>query len=336
MDELMIRQNSDPTIPALVLTGDIEARLAAYAAASRGAFAKNTERAVRADLAVFAGWCTEHGVPSCPASPATVAAFLDDMASTRKVSTLRRYVASIAHLHRAAGLDTPTGDSAVRLRLRALARAAAEHAQEQARPVKEQAEGITQRDVDRIVATAGSTPRDLRDVALLLVGRDLLARRAELVALRVEDITRAEDGTGTATVRRSKVDQAGEGADCFLGHETMVALDRWLSVSGITTGPLFRSLRKGGRGTERALDAGEVSAILKALANRARLAVDRVQRVSGHSLRVGMAQDLVAAGLDLPAVMVAGRWKSPTMVASYARKLLAGRGAVAQYHAKRG
>jgi hypothetical protein len=34
--------------------------------------------------------------------------------------------------------------------------------------------------------------------------------------------------------------------------------------------------------------------------------------------------------------MVAGRWKSPTMVASYARKLLAGRGAVAQYHAKRG
>lgn len=331
----MIRQSIGSTVVTFVLEGDVEARLAAYTAAARGAFSKNTERAVRADLAVFTSWCTAHGVASCPASPATVAAFLEDMATTRKVSTLRRYVASIAHLHRAAGLETPTGDSAVRLRLRALGRAAAERAQEQARPVKVQAEGITQRDVDRIVATTGSTLREIRDVALLLVGRDLLARRAELVALRVEDITRAGDGTGTATIRRSKVDQAGEGADCFLGTETIAGLDRWLEASGITAGALFRSLRKGGRVTDRALEAGEVPVILKALASRARLSADRLLRVSGHSLRVGMAQDLVAAGLDLPAVMVAGRWKSPTMVASYARKLLAGRGAVAQYHAKR-
>lgn len=332
----MSGQSVGSAVPALVSNGEIEARLAAYTALSSGAFSKNTERAVRADLAVFTGWCTEHGVASCPASPATVAAFLEDKAKARKVSTLRRYVASIAHLHRAAGVETPTSDSAVRLRLRALARAAAERAQEQARPVKEQAEGITQRDVDRIVATAGSTLREIRDVALLLVGRDLLARRAELVALRIEDITRSKDGTGTATIRRSKVDQAGEGADCYLGTETMIALDRWLEASGMTAGPLFRSLRKGGRVTERALEAGEVPVVLKSLARRARLSADRVQRVSGHSLRVGMAQDLVAAGLDLPAVMVAGRWKSPTMVANYARKLLAGRGAVAQYHAKRG
>ena len=329
----MIRQSVGSSVPVPV--ADIETRLAAYTVAAKGAFAENTERAVRADLALFSTFCTEHGLTSCPASPATVVAFLDDTVQTRKVSTLRRYCASIAHMHRAAGVPSPTIDTAVTLKLRALARAAAEHAQEHAVPVKVQAEGVTQRDVDRIVATTGSTLRDVRDVALLLVGRDLLARRSELVALQVQDITRAGDGTGTATIRRSKVDQAGEGADCYLGTETMIALDRWLEASGITAGPLFRSLRKGGKVTDRALAAGDVPALLKALARRARLADERVERVSGHSLRVGMAQDLVAAGLDLPAVMVAGRWKSPTMVASYARKLLAGRGAVAQYHARR-
>lgn len=332
----MIRQSVGSGVPAVALDGNINARLAAYAAASHGAFARNTERAVRADLAVFTSWCTKHRVESCPASPGTVAAFLDDMASARKVSTLRRYVASIAHLHRAAGVEVPTSDPTVRLRLRSLARAAAKRAQEEARPVKVQAEGLTQRDVDRIVATAGSTLREIRDVALLLVGRDLLARRGELVALHVDDITRNADGTGTATIRRSKVDQAGEGADCFLGHETITALDRWLAAAGITSGPVLRSMRKGGRVTERALAAGEVATTLKALARRARLAADRVQRVSGHSLRVGMAQDLVAAGLDLAGIMQAGRWTSPAMPAAYARRLLAGRGAVAAYHARRG
>jgi len=323
------------TLMTAIPQSAIQARLLSYARASEGAFSANTERAVRSDLRVFADWCVENGLPSCPAAPATVAAFLASMAATRKVSTLRRYTSSIAHLHKAVGLPSPVGDTMVSLRLKALARAAADRAVQESTPVRDQAEGLGQRDVDRIVATTGSTVRELRDLALLLVGRDLLARRAELVALQVGDVTRNDDGSGVATIRRSKTDQAGEGADCYLGHETLAAVDRWLAASGITSGALFRSMKKGGNVTERALAAGEVSITLKALAKRAKIAVDRAQRVSGHSLRVGMAQDLVAAGLDLPAVMVAGRWKSPTMVATYARKLLAGRGAVAQYHARR-
>ena len=40
----------------------------------------------------------------------------------------------------------------------------------------------------------------------------------------------------------------------------------------------------------------------------------------------------MAAGGELPAVMVAGRWKSPGMVSRYAEGTTAGRGAVARYH----
>ena len=53
---------------------------------------------------------------------------------------------------------------------------------------------------------------------------------------------------------------------------------------------------------------------------------------SGHSPRVGMARDLVRAGIELPSLMTAGRWRTPVMPAHYTRNEVAGRGAVAQFY----
>ena len=53
---------------------------------------------------------------------------------------------------------------------------------------------------------------------------------------------------------------------------------------------------------------------------------------SGHSARVGMTVDLVAAGASLAAVQLAGRWASSRMPALYARGELAGNGAIARYY----
>ena len=60
---------------------------------------------------------------------------------------------------------------------------------------------------------------------------------------------------------------------------------------------------------------------------------DNRDGVGGHAPRIGMAQDLTAAGVGLPALMVAGRWKSERMPAHYSRGEVAGRGAVARYYA---
>ena len=53
---------------------------------------------------------------------------------------------------------------------------------------------------------------------------------------------------------------------------------------------------------------------------------------TGHSARVGMAQDLARTGTELPALMTAGRWQSPTMPARYTRAEQAGRGAIARFY----
>ena len=53
---------------------------------------------------------------------------------------------------------------------------------------------------------------------------------------------------------------------------------------------------------------------------------------SGHSARVGMAVDLARSGVELPALMAAGRWSAPAMPARYTSAETAGRGAVARWY----
>jgi len=103
----------------------------------------------------------------------------------------------------------------------------------------------------------------------------------------------------------------------------------WLDVSGIASGPLFRSLRKDGTVGGK-LDPSQVPRIYKGMAARAGLRAGLVRRISGHSPRVGAAQDMIASGIGIPAIMQAGRWKSARMVQRYGERLLARRGASAQ------
>ena len=298
-------------------------RLADYARQADGAFSENTARAIRADTAIFSTWCAEQDLVSLPASGDAVAGFIDAMAENRKPATIRRYVASIGHLHRAAGLDDPTKANPAKLALKRLGRQHGSR-QQQAAPLGEMA-------VERVLATTKGSLIDHRDIALLMVSRDMLARRSEVVALRLEDIQFGDDGSATVLVRRSKTDQGGEGAMLWLSPRTTKALQAWLDGAGITGGVVFRSVDRGGH-VGGALDAGDVARRFKVMAERAGIPADQI---SGHSARVGMAQDLVAHGAEMAAVMQVGRWKSPTMPARYAERLSAGRGAVAQFYANR-
>ena len=57
---------------------------------------------------------------------------------------------------------------------------------------------------------------------------------------------------------------------------------------------------------------------------------------TGHSGRVGMAQDLAAAGVELPALMQAGRWQSSRMPARYTERQAADQSVVARYYQQKG
>ncbi len=61
-----------------------------------------------------------------------------------------------------------------------------------------------------------------------------------------------------------------------------------------------------------------------------------LKRVSGHSTRVGLNQDLFASGEDLAGIMDALRWKSPRMPLAYNRNLAAEHGAAGRLMKKLG
>jgi hypothetical protein len=62
---------------------------------------------------------------------------------------------------------------------------------------------------------------------------------------------------------------------------------------------------------------------------------EEIAGISGHSTRVGAAQDMVRYGVDLVGAMQAGRWKTSAMVARYSARLLAKRGGMAQIAGRR-
>ena len=253
----------------------------ACAVAARGALSANTERAVRSDLAIYAAWCADRGVPALPASTETIAAFVDAMARVRAPATVRRYVASIAAAHRALGRAKTTRSEPVR---RALQRMHRRTGRRQA-----QAKGLTGALRQRLLDAPGERLIDVRNRALLAVAYDTLLRRSELVSLTVSDVLEEINGTATVLVRRSKADPEGRGATVYLARDSVGRVREWRQRSGVCDGRLFRSL-----------------------------------------CRVGAAQDMVASGIGMAAILHAGRWKTTTMVNRYGERLLARRSGAAQ------
>ena len=93
----LVQVESTPEAGALA-----RVNLKRHADYARGAYATNTERALRADVAFFTRWCASAGLAPLPAVADTLVRFIDAMGVTKSPATIRRYVSSVATFHRAA------------------------------------------------------------------------------------------------------------------------------------------------------------------------------------------------------------------------------------------
>jgi integrase len=296
--------------------------LRAWEAMAQGAYPPNTVRAWRADWRSFNRYCLATGASSLPASPHTVRAYVQHcMTAAKKPATIRRYLATIARAHLAAELLSPCASEPVRLALKEMAQKVPAR-QRQARP-------LGWAEIKQFLATAGKGIRADRERALLCTAYDTMARRSELISLNVQDLKFASDGTGTVLIRRSKTDQAGEGAQGYLSRETVRHLQQWVKVAKLTEGAVFRRL-VGRNVVGPRLHVDMVADIFKRVGRWIKLPEEEVGEISGHSIRVGATQDLLALNIDLASVMQAGRWKSTHMPMRYGEKVLAGRGGMAR------
>lgn len=221
--------------------------IAAYQAAS----SPHTIRALKSDIEGFDAWCRRTNRVALPATPETVADYLDARAEKgARPASLGRYKASIAKIHQLLELKDPTQAQLVKLRFSAIRRKVGT-AQKQARPLRFKG---PVRDVERdkarglnIRALLESCPDDLpglRDRALLSTAYDTGLRASELVAVAVEHIEEAiNPDARLLQILRSKGDQDGEGATAYLSPRTVAAIAAWTKAAGITAGPLFRRVQ---------------------------------------------------------------------------------------------
>ena len=67
--------------------------------------------------------------------------------------------------------------------------------------------------------------------------------------------------------------------------------------------------------------AGQINRIYKRIARAAGLDESVIKGISGHSMRVGHAQDLVNSGASMPIIMSKGRWSKTDTVMRYVEHL---------------
>ena len=282
----------------------------ALASTYEGAYSPRTLRAYHLGQRTFADWCSENGIPyAFPAhsiTPEALALFIGDLSGKGlSPATIANYVAGVAAMHRAIDLPSPADSTTVRNALKAMRRAVGVD-QKQAAPVR-------RRDIDAALALIGDSLSALRDAALIALAYDTGARADNLVAFNVGDLVEA-DGVASIRVRRSKTDQDGKGRTIPVLPDTMVRLRAWIAASGLerepSTAPLFLPLSNKAKGSR--LTRRDVSRIFAK-----RISPD----ASAHSIRIGAAQDMRAAGFKNSDIAHAFGWKGDAMPARYTAHL---------------
>jgi len=273
-----------------------------------GAYAPATIRAYKANFEVFIRYCDENNVTALPAQPETISQFIRKISDGHlKSSSIKIAVASIAAIHSLNALDNPTQHPDVKIEMRRMYRTLGRYAK--------QAYGINKDLLDKMILSTDSSLQGLRDRAILLVAYDSLCRRSELVALEYEDIL-ITDGNIKLKLRKSKTDPLATGRWLYLSKPTQRYLREWLNASSVKSGRLFRGLSANGK-IKGSLNSAQIGRIYKKLARKSGVDAVTVKNISGHSTRVGAAQDLLLSGATLPMIMNRGRWSKIDTVMRY-------------------
>ena len=268
----------------------------------------------------FVQWASENDHQPLPATSGVVASYLSSQ-EDKSASTLSVATAAIRKAHINAGHPSPTMHPIVRAALNASLKTDVRTPQ--------QATGLTL-DLFLAIKRRAHTPkpgetrhqtkrRAATDIALIAFMRDTLSRRSETAVARWQDIEESPDGTVSLRISRSKTDQTGKGHYAHISPETQELLI-----------DMTNSRDRRPKQTEKVFRMGErqISNRIKAAAEHAGLEGN----FSGHSPRVGMAQDLSENDIESLSIAQSGRWRSVDTVVKYTKQTAAGKNAVARFY----
>ena len=280
--------------------------------------ANNTLRAYKSDFKDFGAFCAQHGFNSLPTEPKIVSLYLTHLSKNLKMSTLKRRLVSISMVHRLKGHYLDTKHPIIIENLMGIKRVKGS-IQKGKKPIlinhlKSIINVIDQQEINEI--------KKSRDKTIVLVGFGGGFRRTELISIDHEDLEFVPEGV-KITLKRSKTDQFGEGMVKGLPYFSnelycpVINLKKWLELSKIKSGPIFRRFAKGSVLTNNRLTDQSVVLFIKDYLN---LAGIENKNYSGHSLRSGFATVAAESGADERSIMAMTGHKTTQMVRRYIRE----------------
>ena len=281
--------------------------------------ANNTVRAYKSDFNDFELFCVKNGFKFLPSDPKIVSLYLTSLsAKDAKMSTLKRRLVSIGVIHKLKGYYLDTKHPSIIENVMGIKRRKGS-IQISKKPIlinnlKQIINVIDQQNKEDI--------KKLRDRSIILIGFSGGFRRNEIVSLDYEDLDFVSEGL-KITVRRSKTDQFGEGSLKALPYFDnsqycpVVSLQKWIEISKIKSGPLFRRFTKGLNLSENRLTDQTVALLIKEYLNLA--GIDS-KNYSGHSLRSGFATSAAESGAEERSIMAMTGHKSTEMVRRYIKE----------------
>ncbi len=281
--------------------------------------ANNTIRAYRSDFKDFSVFCAKNGFKSFPTDSKVVALYLTYLSSKgTKISTLKRRLVSLGVIHKLKGHYLDTKHPIVIENLMGIKRKIGSFQQGKKPILINQLKSI----INVIDNEKTKEIKKIRDKTLILIGFGGGFRRSELVSIDYNDVELVSEGV-KIVIRRSKTDQFGEGMVKGLPYFSnqnycpVLHLKKWLELSNIKSGPIFRRFSKSFKLSENRLTDQSVALLLK---NYLDVAGIENKNYSGHSLRSGFATVSAEFGADERSIMAMTGHKTARMVRRYSKE----------------
>lgn len=229
------------------------------------------------------------------------------------LNTVLHRISVLSKAHQLQEADNPCAHPRVRELLAKTRRAYAKRGE---LPSKKPA--LTREPLEALIATCDDSLVGLRDRALLYFAFSSGGRRRSEVTAATMANTRREGDAFVFTLATSKTNQAGtdrDDNDKPIAGAAAGALAAWLQASNITSGAIFRRVRRGGVVGEP-LSPAAVNDIVKKRCALAGLPDD----FSAHSLRSGFVTEAGRQGIPLADAMAMTGHRSTSTLLGYFRK----------------
>ena len=281
--------------------------------------ANNTIRAYKSDFNDFGLFCTQNGFKSLPSEPKIVSLYLTHLSTKDvKMSTLKRRLVSIGIIHKLKGHYLDTKHPAIVENLMGIKRRKGS--------IQKGKKPLLISSLKQIINVIDQEKKEdikkFRDRSIILIGFSGGFRRHEIVSLDYDDLDFVTEGL-KINLKRSKTDQFGEGTIKALPYFEnsqycpVLSLKKWIELSNIKSGSLFRRFSKGSKLTENRLTDQTIALLIK---KYLKLAGIESKNYSGHSLRSGFATSAAESGAEERSIMAMTGHKSTEMVRRYIKE----------------